>query len=59
MGRDEWGHKVKVQGHGGIKYASNSTLGHRRIGDRGQRGPKIREKYFSGNYYVKFWHFFG
>ena len=29
-GRDErdtfWGQKVKVQGHGGIKYAGNSTF---------------------------------
>jgi len=32
------------------------------VGDGGQRGhvpPKIREKYFSGNYYVKFRHFSG
>jgi len=29
------------------------------VGDGGQgaRASKIREKYLSGNYYVKFWHF--
>jgi len=30
---------------------------HRRWGQGGNVPPKIREKYFSGNYYVKFGHF--
>ena len=28
-------------------------------GGMGARAPKIRENVFSGNYYVKFWHFSG
>jgi len=28
-------------------------------GERGDVPPKLREKHFSGNYYVKFGHFFG
>ena len=28
-------------------------------GGRGHVPPKFGKKYFSGNYYVKFWHFFG
>jgi len=29
------------------------------IGEGDEGAPKIREKYFSGNYYVKFGHFSG
>jgi len=57
---------LPVEGDLGVNRRPNSAVSsivideHRRRG-RGQgRGtclPKIREKYFSGNYYVKFGHF--
>ena len=42
-----------------LQCTNHSAIG---VGDGRQRGtcpPKIREKYFSGNYYVKFGHFSG
>jgi len=38
-------------------YAVLGCIDVRDSGGRGHVPPKIREKYFSGNYYVKFWHF--